>query len=139
MLASAVAAGVVILGIIVRPSLAVSCADPPEGAPVVQPLASQVLSLGLGVAILCIPIAGLALAARALHQPGWRGALIGALLLTLGWTWLEWDMFYSTDSCGNPFWAHKTVLAVWPYALVLASASAWAFRLTDGQPAQPKS
>lgn len=138
-----VTALVVAVGQVLRPSLAVSCAEPGEGAGELPPIVADALPFPLGLALTALiasmPIAGLALLAGVVRLPAWSGALCGALLVTLGGAWLERHWFFEDDSCTNPFWAYVPSFAIWPYAIVLAAAAAWAFHLTDRQPARPKS
>src|SRR5262245_12644178 len=110
-------AAVAVTAVCIKPSLAMSCADPPEGVGPSPTIAQTALAISVFLLVASGVIAAILAVAKAVRLPVWLGAFIAAFALIGGLTWIEWESFYSTDSCSNPFWGRIPIALVWIYAV----------------------
>lgn len=118
-------AAVAVTAVCIKPSLAISCADPPEGVEPPPTIAQAALAISVFLFFASGVIAALIVVARAFRAPLWLGAFIAVFTLIGGLTWIEWETFYSTDSCSNPFWERIPIGLVWIYAVAASAAASY--------------
>ena len=118
-------AAVAVAGFCLKPSLAISCADPPEGVGPSPTVAENVLAISVALLVAGGVIAAFVAIAKAFRAPLWLGVFVAVFAMIGGLTWIEWETFYSTDSCSNPFWARIPIGLVWLYAVSVSAGAAY--------------
>lgn len=118
-------AAVAVAGVCLKPSLAISCADPPEGVGPSPTIAQTVLAISVALLVAGGLVAAFVAIAEAFRVPLWLGAFMAVFAVIGGLTWIEWETFCSTDSCSNPFWERIPIGLVWLYAVAVSAAAGY--------------